>query len=357
MNARFKSLKKSEQMVILFVSVLLIVIVPTNASTRETSSFSSAQPSPTSYTSASLSTSSGNEIGITCHKNEYADPACQEILSYDNAQDFIFQRFQSPHSIREALTHCHEKRKGRKLTKIRSSGSKQFTSDRKKSFKWFEGKDGRKGFVSATKLGGDWVLAESEQVAVQARTEEVLKAYLTGGLQEKWNSKEVLKCTFTCIDDVKGNRHRHHAIRNVGFGMGSTMDEKYPYYRQDLVLRSQRIITSHTGIMKYSQIITIDRIGDHNYSVSIRLDPKMQRNASNTSTTRPFDSLSVHVGLEQDGDDVNIYASGVMKVNRKVVPNLVVFDASGIAGSMAGKGTLWLAAHFEKRASSRSKEL
>jgi len=31
------------------------------------------------------------------------------------------------------------------------------------------------------------------------------------------------------------------------------------------------------------------------------------------------------------------------------VPNLVVFDASGIAGSMAGKGTLWLASFFEER--------
>jgi len=55
------------------------------------------------------------------------------------------------------------------------------------------------------------------------------------------------------------------------------------------------------------------------------------------------------VGLEQNGDDVNIYAGGIMKVNRKVVPNLIVFDASGIAGSMAGKGTLWLAAHFEEK--------
>jgi len=33
----------------------------------------------------------------------------------------------------------------------------------------------------------------------------------------------------------------------------------------------------------------------------------------------------------------------------QVVPNLVVFDASGIAGSMAGKGTLWLASFFEER--------
>lgn len=49
-----------------------------------------------------------------------------------------------------------------------------------------------------------------------------------------------------------------------------------------------------------------------------------------------------------DGKSVNIYANGIMKVNRKVVPNLIVFDASGIAGSMAGKGTLWMAAYFQE---------
>ena len=38
-----------------------------------------------------------------------------------------------------------------------------------------------------------------------------------------------------------------------------------------------------------------------------------------------------------------------MQVNRRVVPNLVIFDASGIAGDMAGKGTLWLSGHFEQR--------
>jgi hypothetical protein len=41
----------------------------------------------------------------------------------------------------------------------------------------------------------------------------------------------------------------------------------------------------------------------------------------------------------------------------KVVPNLVVFDASGIAGSMAGKGTLWLASFFEQRRTSSLKLL
>ena len=46
---------------------------------------------------------------------------------------------------------------------------------------------------------------------------------------------------------------------------------------------------------------------------------------------------------------MQIYAAGLMKVNRRVVPNLIVFDASGIAGDQAGKGTLWLSAHFTER--------
>jgi hypothetical protein len=89
-------------------------------------------------------------------------------------------------------------------------------------------------------------------------------------------------------------------------------------------------------------------LGDeNNYCALIQLDP----NQSSTSLRKPFQSLSVYVGLEQKGEDVHIYAAGVMEVNRKVVPDLVVFDASGLAGSMAGKGTLWLAGYFEKEAS------
>ena len=97
--------------------------------------------------------------------------------------------------------------------------------------------------------------------------------------------------------------------------------------------------------MRYSQLITIDQVGESNYCVRIKLDP----NDANSTLRKPFDALSVVVSLQQEGCDVSIYAAGVMKVNRKVVPNLVIFDASGIAGSMAGKGTLWLAAHFEQK--------
>jgi hypothetical protein len=260
-------------------------------------------------------------IAIASYRDAYDDDENkqQEELRYSQAADFHFQRFQSPTAIKKALTAC------------RGSSS---------SFKLHQGKDGRKGRVSNTKLGGDWVLAESEQVAVKCTTEDVLRAYLSGDLQQRWNAKQVLECQIRCkkTKNVWGSRSK------------GGIDDSGAYYQQDLVLRSQRIIRSHTGVMRYSQTITIDKIGDENYCVSIRLDPEQQQ--SNATDRKPFDSLSVYVGLQQKGDDVNIYAAGVMKVNRKVVPNLIVFDASGIAGSMAGKGTLWLASFFEQRRSS-----
>jgi hypothetical protein len=185
-------------------------------------------------------------------------------------------------------------------------------------------------FVSSTKLGGDWVLAESEQIAPDCTTDDVVKAYLTGALQEQWNKKEVLECRFK-------------------------VDHFGKCYHQDLVLRSQRVIKSQTGVMRYSQRITIDKIGDQNYTVMVQLDPKHQ-SKSTTTSKKPFDSLSVYVGLEQKDKDVHIYAAGVMKVNRKVVPNLIIFDASGIAGQMAGKGTLWLAGFFEQQRQAREKK-
>ena len=113
------------------------------------------------------------------------------------------------------------------------------------SFKEHVGTDGRKGFVCSTKLGGDWVLAESEQIAVSCTCEEVLKAYLDGKLQRRWSADKVI--------DVATSVHK----RPKGGGE--------PYIRQDLVLHSQRIIRSHTGVMKHSQRITVDKIGSRNY--------------------------------------------------------------------------------------------
>lgn len=286
-----------------------------------------------------------HDIAVASYRDKYDDDDDEnnqhKELLYGKAADFNFQRYQSPAAIKKALTASRGKESS--------------------SFKRFQGKDGRVGHVSNTKLGGDWVLAESQQVAVSCTTEDVLRAYLSGDLQQRWNAKEVLECRIT----KRKNKppiyppHSHDTgiyTKNNPWGssrsVGGTHNlEAYEYYQQDLVLRSQRIIRSHTGVMRYSQTITIDKIGHENYCVSIRLDPKQQ--PSDATDRKPFESLSVYVGLQQQGDDVNIYAAGVMQVNRKVVPNLVVFDASGIAGSMAGKGTLWLASFFEQRRSSR----
>jgi hypothetical protein len=273
-----------------------------------------------------------HDIAIASYRDDYDgddESKQQQELRYGKAADFHFRRFQSPSAIKKALTA--------------SRGSVS------SSFKMYQGKDGRQGRVSNTKLGGDWVLAESEQVAVKCTTDDVLRAYLSGDLQQKWNAKEVLEC------QIQKCQKAHPSINTkTVWGSISRSNEGFhnsgAYYQQDLVLRSQRIIRSHTGVMRYSQTITIDKIGDENYCVSIRLDPEQQ--PSDATDRKPFDSLSVYVGLQQKGDDVNIYAAGVMQVNRKVVPNLIVFDASGIAGSMAGKGTLWLASFFAQRRSS-----
>lgn len=260
-------------------------------------------------------TSNQKVVAITGYREKFDNGKQQKDLTVHDVENFRFERFQSPMTIKKALE----------------------TLNRKSPLKWFQGKDGRKGFVSSTKLAGDWVLAESQQVAVKCTAEEVLQAYLSGDLQEQWNEKEVLECRFHTKTYHNDDENSKKSI-NDDLLLGK-------YYQQDLILRSQRVITSHTGEMRYSQNLVIDKIGNDGYSVIVRLDPKNQKE----STKRPFESLSVYVGLQQRNDDVDIYAAGVMKVNRKVVPNLVVFDASGIAGSMAGKGTLWLAGFFDKR--------
>ncbi len=147
---------------------------------------------------------------------------------------------------------------------------------------------------------------------------EVLSAYLDGTNQKKWNEDKV--------QDIE--------ITRTGPGM----------YRQEMVLKPQRVLTGKTTVMRYTQIIRVDKIGD-GYNAFVELDV----NARTNTKQRPFDILAVNVGLEQVGKDVHIYAAGLMRVNRSIVPNLIVFDASGIAGAMAGKGTLWLSSHFARR--------
>ena len=254
-----------------------------------------------------LLTSVDAKVPIARHRKAYQQADSQK-LKHGKGSEFVFGRFQRPADMKNAFNDCRSP----------------------SSFKAHTGQDGRKGYVCSTKLGGDWVLAESEQVARSSTCEQVLTAYLDGKLQKRWSADKVI--------DVVTSMHK----RPKGGGE--------PYVRQDLVLHSQRIIRSHTGVMRYSQRITVDKIGSRNYCSFVELDPEVP-----STPKKPFNSLGVYVGLEQDGEDVRIYAAGVFEVNRRVVPNLVVFDASGIAGDMAGKGTLWLAGHFQEMADARSR--
>ena len=243
---------------------------------------------------------SGSNASITFnqYRRSYAREVLKKLNNYGVAADtFTFGRFQSPNAIDKAMSDC------------RSS----------KSFKHHSAKDGREGYYCSTRLGGDWVLAESKQVAKDCAPAEVMAAYLDGSNQKKWNEDKVL--------DIK--------IARTGFGL----------YRQEMVLKPQRVLTGKTTIMRYTQKIRVDKIGNGNYNAFVELDTKSKSNTK----LRPFHILKVNVGLEQVGRDVHIYAAGIMKVNRKIVPNLVVFDASGIAGAMAGRGTLWLSKHFQDR--------
>ena len=218
-------------------------------------------------------------------------------LRYGKADEFDFGRFQSPDAIDKAMSGC------------RSSSS----------FKHHSAKDGRDGYYCSTRLGGDWVLAESKQIAKNCKPSEVLDVYLNGANQKKWNEDKV--------KDIK--------ITRTGPG----------WYKQQMVLKPQRVLTGKTTVMRYTQLIRVDKIGTDGYNAYVALDV----NAKTNTKQRPFDLLSVNVSLKQVGDDVSIYAAGLMRVNRKIVPNLYVFDASGIAGAMAGKGTLWLSSHFANR--------
>lgn len=243
----------------------------------------------------------GNGILVAQHRRAY-DADSADKLRHGRASEFKFARFQHPAAVKSAFSECRPE----------------------SNFKAFVGKDGRSGRVCSTQLGRDWVLAESEQVAPSCTCAQVLGAYLDGLLQRKWSADKV--------KDVKVSKHPWPK------GGGE------PHVRQDLVLHSQRVIRAHTGVMCYSQRITVDKVGS-NYCAFVCLDQDAP-----ATPKRPFNSLAVYVSLQQDGQDVRIYAAGIFEVNRAVVPNLVVFDASGIAGDMAGKGTLWLAGHFTERA-------
>ena len=219
-----------------------------------------------------------------------------EKIKYGHAEDFTFGRFQSPESIEQALESC------RKPSSFRHYAHGL-----------------REGLYCSTKMGGDWVLAESKQIAKSCTPEEVLQAYLDGENQKRNNPDKVKLCT----------------ISRSGPGT----------YSQEMVLLPQRVLSGKTTEMRYTQKIRVDKIGNFGYNALVELDPT----SKSTTKLKPFDKLKVNVSLKQVGNDVHIYACGLMRVNRKIVPNLYIFDASGIAGAMAGKGTLWLSSHFAKR--------
>lgn len=234
-------------------------------------------------------------ITFNKYRRNYARTPLKK-LKYGHADEFAFGRFQSANAIDRAMAGCRPP----------------------SSFRRHSATDGREGHYCSTRLGGDWVLAESRQVAKSCRPAEVLAAYLDGANQKKWNEDKVL--------DIQ--------IARTGPGR----------YKQEMVIKPQRVLTGTTTVMRYTQLIRVDKIGD-GYNAFVELDV----NAESNTKQRPFDILAVNVSIEQVGEDVHIYAAGLMRVNRSVVPNLIVFDASGIAGAMAGKGTLWLSSHFSKR--------
>ena len=219
-----------------------------------------------------------------------------EKIKHGHAEDFTFGRFQSREGIEQALDSCRK-----------PSSFRHYTHGL------------REGLYCSTKMGGDWVLAESKQIAKSCTPEEVLLAYLDGDNQKRNNPDKVKRCT----------------ISRTGRGT----------YSQAMVLLPQRVLSGKTTEMRYTKKIRVDKIGNIGYNAFVELDPT----SKSTTKLKPFDKLKVNVSLKQVGDDVQNFACGLMRVNRKIVPNLLIFDASALAGAMAGKGTLWLSSHFANR--------
>ena len=99
-------------------------------------------------------------------------------LKYGHAEYFSFGRFQPPDAIDKAMP--------------RSSSY----------FKHHTTKDGRDGYYCSTRLGGDWVLAESKQVAKSCNPAEVLAAYLDDENQKKWNEDKVQDIACAILKDM-----------------------------------------------------------------------------------------------------------------------------------------------------------
>ena len=113
--------------------------------------------------------SAGSRIVVAAHRRNYAADASAR-LQHGRGGDYRFARFQSSAAVKRAFDKCRPR----------------------SAFKAHDSDDGRSGAVCTTKLGGDWVLAESEQVAPDCTCEEVLRAYLDGRLQKTWSPDKVI---------------------------------------------------------------------------------------------------------------------------------------------------------------------
>ena len=190
------------------------------------------------------------------------------VLKYGEASQFSFDRFQSASSIENAFAA------------VRSN----------KSFKHYCGRDGREGYYASTTLGDDWVLAESRQITHECTPKDVLAAYLDGENQKKWNKDKVRNISIT-------------KMRSRGGG----------WYRQDMILKPQRVLSGSTGEMRYTQVIRVDKIGHGDYNAFVEL-LECGKGSTKPTALRPFSVLKVNVNLRQVGCDVEIYATGLMKV-------------------------------------------
>lgn len=127
-------------------------------------------------------------------------------------------------------------------------------------------------------------------MAYDCTSKDVLASYLDGENQKKWNVDKVR--------DIKITK-----MRSRGSG----------WYRQDMVLKPQRVLSGSTGEMRYTQVIRVDKIGNGDYNAFVELLDSDEADITST-TLRPFNILKVNVNLRQVGPNVEIQATGLMKV-------------------------------------------
>jgi hypothetical protein len=80
-----------------------------------------------------------------------------------------------------------------------------------------------------------------------------------------------------------------------------------------MVLKPQRVLSGSTGEMRYTQVIRVDKIGNGDYNAFVELLDSDEADMTST-TLRPFNILKVNVNLRQVGPNVEIQATGLMKV-------------------------------------------